>query len=115
MYYLDEEMSLQVAYETNIYRVFGGDVELKGSYVTDALPENPIQARSDLALSQYDFDVRNLACGLAEATIYTNDNGKIVKIEVDKDSLSYKQNEAQRILSEDILRGKKYFHVLINK
>lgn len=81
MYYLDEEMSLQVAYETNIYRVFGGDVELKGSYVTDALPENPIQARSDLALSQYDFDVRNLACGLAEATIYTNDNGKILTLE----------------------------------
>ena len=48
-------------------------------------------------------------------SFYTNDNGKIVKIEVDKDSLSYKQNEAQRILSEDILRGKKYFHVLINK
>ena len=48
-------------------------------------------------------------------SFYTNDNGKIVKIEVDKDSLSYKQNEAQSILSEDILRGKKYFHVLINK
>ncbi|WP_028329947.1 hypothetical protein [Brachyspira alvinipulli] len=48
-------------------------------------------------------------------SFYTNDNGKIVKIEVDKESLSYRQNEAQRILSEDILRGKKYFHTLINK
>ena len=48
-------------------------------------------------------------------SFYTNDNGKIVRIEVSKDSDSYMQNEAQRILSEDILRGKKYFHALINK
>ena len=46
---------------------------------------------------------------------YTNDNGKIVKIEVSKDSLSYKQNNAQRILSEDMLRGKKYFHAYLNE
>ena len=48
-------------------------------------------------------------------SFYSNDNGKIIKIEADKNSLSYRQNEAQRILSEDILRGKKYFHALINK
>ena len=44
---------------------------------------------------------------------YTNENNKIVKIEVDKESLSYKYNYAQRILSEDILRGEKYFNDLI--
>ena len=44
---------------------------------------------------------------------YTNENNKIVKIEVDKESLSYKYNYAQRILSEDILRGEKYFNDII--
>lgn len=43
---------------------------------------------------------------------YTNENNKIVQIEVSKESLSYKYNYAQRILSEDILRGKKYFNDL---
>ena len=43
---------------------------------------------------------------------YTNENGKIVKIEVGKESLSYKYNYAQRILAEDILRGSKYFNNL---
>ena len=46
---------------------------------------------------------------------YTNENNKIVKIEVDKESLSYKYNYAQRILSEDILRGEKYFNDIIAK
>ena len=46
---------------------------------------------------------------------YTNDNGTIKKIEVSKESESYKENDAQRILAEDILRGKKYFHASINK
>ena len=43
---------------------------------------------------------------------YTNENNKIIRIEVSKESLSYKYNYAQRILSEDILRGKKYFNDL---
>ncbi|MEI0539482.1 sulfatase [Brachyspira pulli] len=46
---------------------------------------------------------------------YTNDNGTIKKIEVSKESESYKENDAQRILAEDLLRGKKYFHASINK
>ena len=46
---------------------------------------------------------------------YTNENNKIVKIEVSKESLSYKYNYAQRILSEDILRGEKYFNDLITR
>ena len=46
---------------------------------------------------------------------YTNKNNKIVKIEVSKESLSYKYNYAQRILSEDILRGEKYFNDLITQ
>ncbi|WP_300758653.1 sulfatase [uncultured Brachyspira sp.] len=41
---------------------------------------------------------------------YTNDNGSIKKIEVKKDSTSYIVNHAQKILSEDILRGKKYIY-----
>lgn len=41
---------------------------------------------------------------------YTNENNKIVQIEVDKESLAYKYNYIQRILAEDILRGKKYFN-----
>ena len=41
---------------------------------------------------------------------YTNENNKIIRIEVSKESLPYKYNYAQRILSEDILRGKKYFN-----
>lgn len=41
---------------------------------------------------------------------YTNENNKIIRIEVSKESLSYKYNYVQRILSEDILRGKKYFN-----
>lgn len=43
---------------------------------------------------------------------YTNENNKIIRIEVSKESLSYKYNYAQRILSEDILRGNKYFNDL---
>ena len=43
---------------------------------------------------------------------YTNENNKIIRIEVSKESLPYKYNYAQRILSEDILRGKKYFNDL---
>ena len=43
---------------------------------------------------------------------YTNENNKIIRIEVSKESLSYKYNYSQRILSEDILRGKKYFNDL---
>ena len=43
---------------------------------------------------------------------YTNENNKIIRIEVSKESLSYKYNYVQRILSEDILRGKKYFNDL---
>ena len=46
---------------------------------------------------------------------YTNENNKIVKIEVSKESLSYKYNYAQRILSEDILRGEKYFNDIISR
>ena len=46
---------------------------------------------------------------------YTNENNKIVKIEVSKESLSYKYNYAQRILSEDILRGEKYFNDIITR
>ncbi|MDO6993076.1 sulfatase [Brachyspira innocens] len=45
---------------------------------------------------------------------YTNDNGSIKKIEVKKDSTSYIVNHAQKILSEDILRGKKYIYTYIN-
>ena len=41
---------------------------------------------------------------------YTNNNGKIEIIEVQKESLSYKINDAQRILQKDILKGKKYFY-----
>lgn len=44
---------------------------------------------------------------------YTNDNNKIVKIEVGKDNLAYKYNYAQRILSEDLLRGRKYFNDIV--
>lgn len=43
---------------------------------------------------------------------YTNENNKIIRIEVSKESLSYKYNYVQRILSEDILRGEKYFNDL---
>ena len=45
---------------------------------------------------------------------YTNDNGKIVRLEIDRNSLSYKENNAQRILSQDLFRGKKYFYECIN-
>ena len=46
---------------------------------------------------------------------YTNENNKIVKIEVGKESLSYQYNYVQRILSEDILRGEKYFNDIITQ
>ena len=46
---------------------------------------------------------------------YTNENNKIIQIEVSKESLSYKYNYAQRILSEDILRGEKYFNDIITR
>ncbi|WP_157153775.1 sulfatase [Brachyspira murdochii] len=46
---------------------------------------------------------------------YTNDNGSIKKIEVKKDSTSYIVNHAQKILSEDILRGKKYIYSYIDR
>ena len=43
---------------------------------------------------------------------YTNDNNRLIRLEIDRDSLSYKVNNAQRIISEDIFRGKKYFYEL---
>ena len=45
---------------------------------------------------------------------YTNDNGKIVRLEIDRNSLSYKENNAQRILSQDLFRGEKYFYECID-
>lgn len=81
MYYLDENMSLEQAQETKVFRVFGGEVELEGGYVTDTPPDNPIQARADLALSQHYFDARNLACEVVEGTIYTDDAGQILTLD----------------------------------
>lgn len=46
-------------------------------------------------------------------SFYTNDNGRLIRIEPDKNSLSYKINNAQRILSEDLFRGNKYFYECI--
>lgn len=46
-------------------------------------------------------------------SFYTNDKGRLIRIEPDKNSLSYKINNAQRILSEDLFRGKKYFYECI--
>ena len=47
-------------------------------------------------------------------SFYTNSYGNIRRIEVDRDSLSYKYNHAQRVISEDIFRGSKYFNSLID-
>jgi hypothetical protein len=77
------------AIENTVYRVFGGDVEMEGGYVTDCLPENanPIQMREDLALSQDSFYneegeiVRNLACNVAEGTIYTTEDYEIINLD----------------------------------
>jgi hypothetical protein len=81
MYYLDNDLSLNEANETTVYRVFGGESSLEGGYVTPELPQNPIQARCDLALSQCDFDSRNLASHVATGTIYTDDAGEIINLE----------------------------------
>lgn len=77
------------AIKNTVYRVFGGDVEMEGGYVTDCLPENanPIQMREDLALSQDSFYneegdlVRNLACEVAEGTIYTTEDYEIIDLD----------------------------------
>ena len=77
------------AVENTVYRVYGGDVELEGGYVTDCLPDNanPIQMREDLALSQdsfYDDDgelVRNLASEVAICTIYTTEDNEIINLD----------------------------------
>nr|WP_232474475.1 hypothetical protein [Brachyspira pilosicoli] len=47
-------------------------------------------------------------------SFYTNSYGNIRRIEVDRESLSYKYDHAQRIVSEDIFRGSKYFNSLID-
>lgn len=47
-------------------------------------------------------------------SFYTNSYGNIRRIEVDRDSLSYKYNHAQMVISEDIFRGSKYFNSLID-
>lgn len=84
MYYLDEELSLHEANEHTVFRVFGGDSTLEGGYVTPDRPVNPIQAREDLALSQHDWTdkegnpIRNMASEVAECTIYTDDEGRII-------------------------------------
>lgn len=77
------------AVENTVYRVYGGDVELEGGYVTDCLPDNanPIQMREDLALSQdsfYNEDgdlVRNLASEVATCTIYTTEDNEIINLD----------------------------------
>lgn len=45
-------------------------------------------------------------------SFYTNSYGNIRRIEVNKDSLSYRYDYAQRVISEDIFRGNKYFNSL---
>ena len=86
MYYLDDDLSLQEAVEKPVYRVFGGDSSLEGGYLTDSHPQNPIQARSDLALSQHDFigddgdPIRNTASQVASCTMYTDDGGHIINL-----------------------------------
>lgn len=47
-------------------------------------------------------------------SFYTNSYGNIRRIEVDRESLSYKYDHAQRVVSEDIFRGSKYFNSLID-
>lgn len=84
MNYFDSDMNLREANETTVYRVFGGDSSLEGGFITCEAPANPIQARSDLALSQHDFTddegnlVRNLASEVASGTVFTDDNGYII-------------------------------------
>lgn len=83
-YYLDDDLNICEANENRVYRVFGGDSGLDGGYVTPDCPDNPIQARGDLALSQHDFldddgePIRNMASSFGEGTIYTTDDGRII-------------------------------------
>jgi hypothetical protein len=84
MYYLDNNMSLCEANETTVYRVYGGNSSLEGGYVTCEQPQNPIQARSDYALSQHDFlddegmPMRNMASQVATGRIFTDDDNHII-------------------------------------
>ncbi len=84
MYYLDDELSLRESVDIPVYRVFGGDSELEGSYVTNINPANPISARCELSLSQHDFldmdgkPVRNTASEVASGHISVDDEGHII-------------------------------------
>ena len=87
MYYLDENLNLSEANENKVYRVFGGDSDLEGGFVTPNEPQNPIEAREELGLSQHDFccddgsPIRNMASHIAEGTIYTDDDGRIINLD----------------------------------
>lgn len=85
MKYFKEDNEYE-AIENTVFRVYGGDVEVEGGYITDSIPEyaNPIQLRNDLGLSQTEFKdedgstVRNLASEVAECVIYTTEEGEIL-------------------------------------
>ena len=98
MYYLDDELSLHEATEVPVYRVFGGDVQQEGGFVTDTNPGNPIQARGELALSQHDFTgpdgtpMRNMASQVASCSMHVDDEGHIINLntgEVTDDTLAF--------------------------
>ena len=84
MYYLDENNSLQESIDVPVYRVFGGDVPLEGSYVSDQPASDPINARWYNALSQHDFldsdgnPIRNMASQMASGHISLDDEGHII-------------------------------------
>ena len=87
MNYIKENTEYE-AKEHTVYRVFGGDVDMEGGYVTDCISDNanPIQVREDLALSQTSFYndegelVRNLASEVAVCTIYSTDDNEILDL-----------------------------------
>ena len=87
MNYFKEGTEYQ-AVENKVARVFGGNVELEGGYVTDEISENanPIQVRDELALSQTEFYgddgelKRNMASDVVRGTIYTTPDNEIIDL-----------------------------------
>lgn len=87
MNYFKEGAEYQ-AVENKVARVFGGNVELEGGYLTDEISENanPIQVRDELALSQTEFYgedgelKRNMASDVVRGTIYTTPDNEIIDL-----------------------------------
>lgn len=81
MYYIDSDYSIQESDTKTVFRYFGGDSQLSGGYITDTLYDTPEEAKSDLALSNVDWDKINTAEYVAIGQVECTLDDKIIDLE----------------------------------